>query len=181
MNIAIPLLILVNCLAARAEPRDIDVKYEIKEATIVQLGKVLSYEKGHFVFSANGVKKSVFYGLYFENHNDVEGIRNSDWVPKGVKSLDDMKRHDFLFETGNWPPIGVDILIVVNKINSVSVFAWKTGDSYRFWSPHFTGSSAFFLCLPPFKPASSKIVGANRDTSWEGCLIPSSKVQSILK
>jgi hypothetical protein len=77
--------------------------------------------------------------------------------------------------SGYWPNKGEKVLIMIDKRGPVSLFAYKEGNNYRFWSPwHPLGNILFKFRKPALKLQNGK--GLNDSMSFDGCLLPMNKL-----
>jgi len=159
-----------------AEPRGVDLKAELQSAQLVEDVEILDY-------TPEGLRFRLQDTLVVEGIRRAEpltarywGADDSKWVPNVAATLD--FNQDIL--TGEWPPRGSKVLIVVDADNVISLFAWKRGANYRFWSPWMTESVAGFTCEPPARPLpkqADNFMGPNR--GWDGCLVPVAELATL--
>ena len=154
-----------------AEPRGVDLQAELKSARLVEEVVVLDYTPEGLRFALPNQDKMVepLIARYW-------GAGDSKWVPDVAATLD--FNRDAL--TGEWPPKGSQVLIVVDPDNVVSLFARKKDADYRFWSPWMTGSVAGFTCAPPARPLpgqADSVMGPNR--GWDGCLVVVAEIAAL--
>lgn len=64
---------------------------------------------------------------------------------------------------------------MVDRENTISLFAWFYEEKYRFWSPMMTGSIAAFNCKSLGTPIDL-IKEDDPDTSWDGCIVDKSLI-----
>jgi hypothetical protein len=140
-----------------AKPRSVNLLSELKAAKVVSEVTIVSYEKDHLVCSsANDPKKKRSF-----KYSDDPAWNPTRFIGKDLSALG----------TGEWPPIGSNVAVVIDKEDAISLFAYRQGDAWRFWSPVMTGSVALFNCEPPAKPIKSDTF-IHKYGSWDGCLLP---------
>ena len=154
-----------------AEPRGVDLGAELQSAQLVEDVEIVEYTPEGLTFWLQGAsdKNPTRLARYW-------GAGDSKWVPNVAATLD--FNQDIL--TGEWPPKGSRVLIVVDADNVISLFAWKKGSDYRFWSPWMTGSVAGFTCEPPARPLpkqADSVMGPNR--GWDGCLVRAAELATL--
>ena len=155
-----------------AEPRFIDINQEIKLADVVALGKIISYDKETFKFEPKKGPKRIFNIRYRGDHpnlNPKKFIRSDLLTIKEDEQL-----------TAQWPPVGMEVLVVVDQKNVISLFAYKQDkEYYRFWTPYYfmTHGLALFKCDKPAEVLKGKWMENNM--CWGGCLVIESVVEKI--
>ncbi len=154
-----------------AEPRGVDLQAELRSAQLVENVEILEYTPAGLRFALLNQDASVkpLIARYW-------GADDSKWVPEVAATLD--FNQDTL--TGEWPPRGSKVLIVVDSDKTISLFAWKQDSDYRFWSPWMTGSLAGFTCEPPARPLpkqADNVMGPNR--GWDGCLVSVAELATL--
>ncbi|MGB8195254.1 MAG: hypothetical protein WCF67_25180 [Chitinophagaceae bacterium] len=153
-------LALIATITLYAKPRTVQLNQELKNAKFIGLVTVDGYDgKGNILFHSIEYKDTIYAAI--ANYYGPDGFRLPGNDPDNW--------------TGNWPFQRETVLIVVDSLNKVSLFAKKIRNDYRFWSPHFTGSIALFR----FSGAARKLDGGkgleNDEESgscWDGCLLP---------
>lgn len=150
---------------ANAKPRWVDLEEELNLSTIVTPAKIVSYDSNLLKFHAL-TSTAILSAKYSTDPtwNPNRFIR-TEWPPKDVTTN----------LTAEWPPVGAEVLIVVDKEGVISLFAWPYGDNYRFWSPIMTGSLAIFNC-EPFGTPLAVVNNDHPGSSWDGCLVQKSKI-----
>ncbi len=151
-----------------AAVRGVNLKAELRAARLVAPIEVLDYTPDGLLFRLKDGPTKQLTARYW-------GAGDSKWVPTDFAPLDFNQEN----LTSEWPPKGSEVVIVVGADNTISLFAWKRGSDYRFWSPWMTGSSAGFTCEPPAKPLPGQANSSN--SSWDGCLLPVAAVEAFLK
>lgn len=153
-------LVLVTTVL-NAKPRSVYLDKELKEASLTEYVEILNYTDTTIVFKTIDGNKiltaktrgAIIQGQQFDKHT-----------------------------TGYWPPKGEKVLIVVGQSGFVSLFADKQKDSYRFWSPGFTGSTAmFYFKKPATKLPDNRGLDNSKgeyQTCWDGCLLPIDKLKT---
>ncbi|MBI4342342.1 MAG: HEAT repeat domain-containing protein [Candidatus Omnitrophica bacterium] len=149
-----------------------DLRAELQSARLVEDVEIDEYTPQGLIFRLQDNPRKPLSARYW-------GADDSKWVPNVVATLD--FNQDIL--TGEWPPGGSKVLLVVDADNIISLFAWERGADYRFWSPWMTGSLAGFICEPPARPLprqADSFMGANRGwESWDGCLVPAAELDTL--
>ena len=173
LNVAWAIVLTISCLTSPlwAESRGVDLKAELQSARLVAEVEIEEYtpEGLRFRLQGSSDKNPALSARYW-------GADNSKWVPEVAATLDFNQN----ILTGEWPPRGSKVLIVVDADNVISLFAWKRGADYRFWSPWMTGSLAGFTCEPPARPLPKQaddFMGPNR--GWDGCLVPVAELETL--
>jgi hypothetical protein len=84
---------------------------------------------------------------------------------------------------GSWPSIGQNVLMVIDKTNSIKLFAFKLGNYYRFWDPNsgpFANSIFFIPKEKTFKrlPVCLQITDDKNDywNCTDGCLVDATSI-----
>ena len=124
-----------------AASRGVDLQAELQSAQLVAEVEIEEYTPEGLTFRLQDNPRKPLAARYW-------GADDSKWVPNVAATLD--FNQDIL--TGEWPPRGSKVLLVVDADKNISLFAWKQGSDYRFWSPWMTGSVAGFTCEPPTRP-----------------------------
>lgn len=155
-----------------AEPRVVRLTHELTSARIVARARITSYEPDGLRFRPVMAPQVILTARY----SDDPSWNPLRFVPKQWKE-DAGGR-----QTGKWPPLQADVLIVVDAQGVLSLFAWPQGATYRFWSPAITGSVALFECEPPAAPI--ELLAADRFVqgvfrSWDGCVVPMDTVKTV--
>ncbi|UPT67574.1 MAG: hypothetical protein M0D57_02555 [Sphingobacteriales bacterium JAD_PAG50586_3] len=123
----LPALLLAN---TSVKPRFIDIEKELNRAPIVAEVVIASY--GDSTVNYTPLTDSFSPGAL--------RMRKTFAMPKEANQL----------LTGCSPNVGDTVLIVSDTTGRVTLFAEIIKDEYRFWSPYFTGSVAFFEYKAPF-------------------------------
>ena len=157
----LPTLLLAN---VNLKSRFINIEEELRQAPIVTEAVIGSYTDSTVVY-APLTNKFPAGALKF---------RKSYPMPKEANQL----------LTGCSPAIGDTVLIVSDSTGSVSLFAEISKEDYRFWSPYFTGSVAYFEYKAPF----THLDGRKEEThingftsSWDGCMLKRSLLGVYVK
>ncbi len=163
--VILPVLFLFTCVVdTNAKPRWVNLKKELDSANIVMPVKIVAYGPDLLKFQPAG-SMAILSAKYSTDPAWNPSQIYMAWPPQAEKM--DM--------TAGWPPVGADVLVVVDKDNIVSLFAWPYGDSYRFWSPEMTESIAAFNCTAlgaTIRPMSQE----QPDSGWDGCWVQKSKI-----
>jgi hypothetical protein len=147
-----------------AKPRTVFLDKELQEATLIEFVEIISYSDSAIIFRT------------------IIGDRTiTSKIGRGV-----IKAHQGdKFKTGYWPVIGEKVLVIVGQNDFISLFANKIGENYRFWSPYYTGSVALFCFKSPATklPDQTGIKENLRgyETCWDGCILPSNKLNTFKK
>ena len=150
-------LVLLLARKMEAKPRPVHLIPELKEAKVVAPVRIVSYEnEGLRCVLLEGPPRS----LTFKYSSDPT------WNPSRFAKSDLS-----LMGTGRWPAAGSEVLVAADKNDLVSLFAYRQGDQWRFWSPIETGSVALFECNPPSTPIKRDAF-IYKNGSWDGCLFP---------
>lgn len=152
----LPALLLIN---RTVESRYVDIERELKRAPIVTEVVITSYTDSTVLYNPTATNFSPgtlkFQKLYP--------------MPKVANQL----------LTGCSPTVGDTVLIVSDTTGSVTLFAEIIKDEYRFWSPYFTGSVAYFKYHAPFTHLEGRKEETHPDgsiTGWDGCLLKRSLI-----
>lgn len=156
-----------------AGPRGVDLRAELQSAQLVEDVEIEEYTPEGLIFRIQDNPRKPLSARYW-------GAGDSKWVPDVAAALN--FNQDIL--TGEWPPRGSKVLIVVDADNVISLFAWKQDSDYRFWSPWMTGSVASFICELPARPLAGRRPGregfsAHPNRSWDGCLVPVAELATL--
>ena len=152
-----------------AEPRGVDLRAELQSARLVAEVEIEEYTPEGLLFRLQDNPRKPLSARYW-------GADDSKWVPEVAATLD----FNQVILTGEWPPRGSNVLIVVDADNIVSLFAWQKGPDYRFWSPWMTGSLAGFTCEPPARPLPGQADGfMGQHRGWDGCLLPVAELETL--
>lgn len=136
-----------------AKPRFIDLEKELLGAKTIAWAKIVGYGDSTVNAMTQGgdtIKASLFV------HRGVRGPKPTDiW-------------------TMYQPAPGDSVLIVINQKGELSLCAFKQEKYYRFWSPHNSGSVAFFSFKEPAirLPTEPMRQGDRPNECWDGCLYP---------
>lgn len=152
----LPALLLAN---VSVKPRFINIERELKQAPIVTEVIISSYTDTTIVYRP------------LTNNFSAGALRfkQSYPMPKQANQL----------LTGCSPAVGDTVLIVSDTTGRVSLFAEIIKDDYRFWSPYFTGSVAYFEYKAPFTRLEGRKEETHTDgsiTGWDGCLLKRSLI-----
>ena len=146
-----------------ARPRTVYLVNEIKEAKHILKVEVLAIEDAIMTFKnlqTDSIQKVGAVGL-----PDSLMLSQEEWTSKS-------------------PLVGDTLIILINDVDRISLCAKKEGDYYRFWSPHFTMSIAFFYFQYPAIALNSKGKEVKKDllySCWDGCLYPKEGLERLLK
>lgn len=151
---------------AFSESLGVNLTHELS-SNAVEVVTIVRYEKGKLVYRSQHTTVELT-AFYFANSD-----ADKTWGPK----IADPQKAEML--TGMWPPVGSEVVIVLDSKNVVSLLATKRGNDYRFWSPLMTGSTAFFECGPP--ASVIKTVFDQKNTSWDGCNYPASAMKELIE
>ena len=158
-----------------AGSRGVDLLDELHAAHVITRARILSYEEEGL--SVQPLPEPAQPLLVHYASGGPPALIRDDWQERTDAEV---------IYTGNWPPVGAEVLVIVGTVfgvqDAVSLFAWPRGEEYRFWSPHMTGSVAFFECRPPARPVEPlRFEGDPPDirTSWDGCFLPISFVVEL--
>ena len=159
--------------------------------------------KNHSVFIHGILESALFIG-----HVEIVGYNDSMMTYKIIKTGDTVSRYcgslpewdkeridlnqrraekglDSTYMTGYWPKRGENVLLVLDSINNISLFAHLVHDKYRFWCPRPAGRLGFlcrFLYVRPGQGLEKKdeSKATNRKSNYysctDGCLLPKSMV-----
>jgi hypothetical protein len=149
-------LLLTN---VSVKPRFIDIEKELNKAPIVTEAVINSY-----------TDTTVAYTPLTDNFSPgALKFKKSYPMPKEANQL----------LTGCSPAVGDTVLIVSDTTGRVSLFAEIIKDDYRFWSPYFTGSVAYFEYKAPFTHLEGRKEETHNNGSisgWDGCLLKRSLI-----
>ena len=170
-------IILGMGLAARlvvAESLGVDLQKELRAARIVTRARIVAYDQDRLRFQPIPEPAAALSARYSSDPtwSPVRFIRDP-WPGDDTGTL-----------TAEWPPVGAEVLVVVDADGIVSLFARRIDEDYRFWSSIMTGSIAVFVCRPPARPLPGNEIprkqgGADlAPASWDGCLMPVASVAS---
>lgn len=157
----LPALLFIN---RTVESRYVDIERELKRAPIVTEAVIASY--GDSTVNYTPLTDSFSPGAL--------RMRKTFAMPKEANQL----------LTGCSPEVGDTVLIVSDTTGRVSLFAEIIKDEYRFWSPYFTGSVAFFEYKAPFTHLEGRKEETHPDgsiTGWDGCLLKRSLIGGYVK
>ena len=148
-----------------ARPRPVRLLEEIRDAKTVAEVRIEAYFKNLLV------------GRNLKSNSRISFKYSSDpqWNPSRF-IVQDLHAAG----TAEWPPVGSEVIVVVDHHNVVSLFARREIGMWRFWSPMFTGSTAAFECKSPALPLEGAVPAIN-DFIWDGCLVPEQAVKNWLK
>jgi hypothetical protein len=163
--VVLALSLLAFSIGVKAKPRSVDLKEELRLATIITPAKIVSYDQNLLRFQPIG-NTAILSARYSTDPTwNPSRFVHSEWPPTSEKTT----------LSAEWPPVGAEVLVVVDKDNVISLFAWSLDDDYRFWSPMKTGSVAVFNCKP-LGVAFDLLSKDNPDIGWDGCLVKKTKV-----
>lgn len=175
VSIAMAAAFLTACAKpAAAGSLGVDLQEELASATVITRARILAYDPEGLRFQPLPEPLQPIVARYSDDPT---------WKPREL-GKGDFPIYAF---TGAWPPVGAEVLVVVDAHNVISLFAWPIGDTYRFWSPEFTGSAAFFVCWPPakvlhpmpYEPSKDALTERGeraRYETFDGCFMPVSSV-----
>ncbi|MFM2385901.1 MAG: hypothetical protein RL660_658 [Bacteroidota bacterium] len=88
--------------------------------------------------------------------------------------------------TENQPFIGDTVLVVIDGYDRIKVYGKRIKGDFRLWSPSMSRSLALFRFESPIKPIEVSKQFTSSDTSsfmacWDGCLIPTDKLDSLVQ
>ena len=152
----------------------VDLQKELHAARVVTLARIVAYDQDGLRFQPIPEPAAAL---------SARCSTDPTWSPARF-IRDPWPGDDTSGLTAEWPPVGAEVLVVVDADGIVSLFARRIGDDYRFWSPMMTGSFALFACRPPARPLPGneiprEQVGADvAPASWDGCLMPVASVAS---
>ncbi|MDP3772302.1 MAG: hypothetical protein Q8Q94_02930 [bacterium] len=152
---------------ANAESLLVNLAEELQGASIITPAKIVSYDTDALKFQPLGSTDILSAGYSTDPTWNPSRFIHVEWPPKDEK----------VGLTAEWPPVGAEVLIVIDKENVISIFAWSFGEKYRFWSPMMTGSVAGFNCKSFGNPIEL-ISKDDPDTSLDGCLVDKSRITS---
>jgi len=161
------LLTIIFCLltiVVNGEPREINMTAELLNAKMV--GKVI-------------IDSIDVDSLYF--HSPGEHPEQSTNVC--LLKARHLGAQPGSIRTGYLPKRGDLVMIIIDSNNMVSLFAVPQGNSYRFWSPYSTGSSAFFIFKKPFRKlnnAPDQRTSSGELACWDGCLVDTGLFQAMV-
>ena len=157
------LIIFVNDVSAKA--RYVNLEEELQLASIITPAKIISYDSDSLKFQPldNTVVISTRYST--DPAWNPSAFIHAEWPPKDEK----------VTLTAEWPPVDAKVIIVTDKENVISIFAWPYGEKYRFWSPMMTGSIATFNCGSLGTPIDL-VSEDDPNTSLDGCLVNKEKI-----
>ena len=162
----------VSARSVDAKSLGVDLQSELHSARVVMLARIVAYDPDRLRFQPIQGSASSLSARHSTDPtwNPTRFIRDP-WPGDATSTM-----------TAEWPPVGAEVLVVVNSEDVVSLFAHRAGEAYRFWAPLMTGSTALFFCRPPAQPLPGKELrreDAGSDAnpaSWDGCLMPVSAV-----
>lgn len=152
MKIIVLALGCLLVLTSVVKPRLVDVEEELQKATFVGEIVALRYSGTH---------------MYYHKISSPKTIDSTTCFGKVAYA-----GYDGGYLTATWPQ-PYDTVIAVMDSNRVSLFAQILKNDYRFWSPNFTGSIAYFNYNAPFR----KLDGEKEDTysdkkaTWDGVML----------
>jgi hypothetical protein len=159
-HISVFILTIFVTVSSYAKPRIVQFDKELKNAKFIGLVIVEGYDN-------NG--NILFYSI---EYTDTIKIAFANYKgPDGYKFPDPDRNH----WTGYWPFKKDTVLILIDSLYKVSLFAKKIKTNYRFWSPYYTGSIALFeFSNPSMKLTTEKgLVNSGKlNSCWDGCLLP---------
>jgi hypothetical protein len=154
------ILILILCFFINDsfKGREVFLDNELREARFKGLVKIIDYKNGavtyHSAYNDDSIKKSTTREIDVR----IEPKLKDNQEPR----------------TGYWPSIGEVTYIVIDKENSVSLFAKPDNDDYRFWNPYNLFNGTIFVFSPPTRKLNDekKFGAVAPDGScYEGCLL----------
>lgn len=152
---------------ANAESLFVNLAEELQAASIITQARIVSYDTDLLKFQPL-------------DSNDVMSARYSTdptWNPSRFIHADWPPKDEKVDLTAEWPPVGAEVLLVIDSENVISIFAWPFGEKYRFWSPIMTGSFAFFNCISlDGVPLNLFSRDDSPDASADGCLVDKSRI-----
>ncbi len=166
-----------------AKPRTVYLDKELKEALYTDYVEIVGYTDSTISFKEVANYEGFYSFDWMLDTNHIYRLFN----PAGIFTARTNSENKFAAHfakgvTGHWPAKGEEVLIVLAKSGYASLFAYKQGDEYRFWSPAETGSEALFCFTKP----ASKLEGGegltdsvgvgSYETCWSGCLLPVNKL-----
>ena len=159
-HISLFILTIFATIGLYAKPRFVQFNKELKNAKFIGLVVVDGYNNtGNILFHSIEYKDTTKTALAYYNG------------PDGYKFPDPDTNH----WTACWPFKKDTVLILIDSLNKVSLFAKKIKTDFRFWSPYYTGSVALFeFSNPATKLTTEKGLGnyGKLDSCWDGCLLP---------
>ncbi len=147
------LALVLFAVVADAKPRFVALAAELESASVVARVKVAGYHAGGLTL------------MPLDPSNAPPRADFPDWVDRGwvPRPLPSWTGEEML--TGEWPPVGAEVLIVLDVHGAISLFARLLDGEWRFFSPYMTGSTALFDCT-----GASPLKGNKLASSWDGCL-----------
>jgi hypothetical protein len=126
-------LALIFFIVESPKGREVFLDNELRDARFKGLVKIISYKTGTITFHP-------------VDHEDSIKTSTTRTVDARIEpKLKDNQEPS----TGYWPSAGQTIYIVIDKENSVSLFAKSDIDDYRFWNPYNMFNSTMFVFSPP--------------------------------
>ena len=151
---------------ANSKVRGVNLAEELQAASIIVPAKIISYDTAFLKFQPLGGGAVISARYSTDPTWNPSRFIHQEWPPKDEK----------VDLTAEWPPVGAEVLIVTDKENVISIFAWSLGEKYRFWSPVMTGSVAGFNCKSIGSPIDLINPKDDPNTSWDGCLVDKSHI-----
>ncbi|HEX2627490.1 MAG TPA: hypothetical protein VHM26_00710 [Chitinophagaceae bacterium] len=153
------------------KPVTIILKEKLLEASYIDYVEVTGYTDSTILFKPVDNVQG-FYSLeWSQDDNGIYKPFSKDGIHSARATRFKRTKDQYPWLMGYWPEKGENVLIVVNeRSEGVSLFAYKEGKDYRFWSPYWGAS----ICIFRFeKPARILPGNAISDSaSWDGCLLP---------
>jgi hypothetical protein len=128
--------LLINASITAPKMRLVHFEYEMNKAKFISQVVIENYDtNGVFKFRSLEFKDTLnsakSYCIFNRFRYEAVGI-STVWV-------------------GCNPRINDTVLIVVDSVNTISLFAKLIGNDYRFWDPHASTSGSKFVFEPPVK------------------------------
>lgn len=160
-------IILFSGIQTFARPRFVNLDYELSYAKFVGLVAVNDFDTlGNIKFTSIEYNDTISFAYVGAEFSDRAMFSRPD-----------------LFLTASLPSIGDTVLVVIDSLGKVSLFAKQIEIYYRFWSPWITGSLALFSfsspALPVDKKWESEPVSKRYHECWDGCFLPKEYLKSF--
>jgi len=152
------ILILYVFINDPLKGREVFLDNELRDARFKGLVKIIDYKNETVTFHSADNKDSVKIATTRTINVRIEPKLKDNQKPS----------------TGYWPQVGQIIYIVIDKENSVSLFAMSDNDDYRFWNPYNLFNGTIFIFSPPTrKLKDEKTTGVimPEGSCMEGCLL----------
>ncbi len=161
-------LVLISTYNAQAKVRLIHIDQSLNRAKSIKKIFIIGYNDSMMLYKLLNSNDTL--RIYCQTKKESESFREILMVRKLITKTD---------LTGKWPNIGQQVLIVVDSINEVSLFAIKSGNNYRFWDPSSTPYSNSVFIIPKEKPYKPLEICTDwdpdkNDNYWrctDGCLV----------